>query len=135
MTTDPATAVRVLALGATPFLAAADTVSIGIQVVENLRHPDDLIPAALRAMPDVLVIDTAVPDLDLRGAVEELHRALPACCILALVRFDNDDDLDAALGARACSLVSKMISREELEHTVRRRYEDHGRFMKLGGCS
>lgn len=83
--------------------------------------------AALRAArdlgPDVVLMDVRMPGMDGISATEQLSRAAPACRVLVLTTFENDDYVFGALRAGASGFLLKRARPEELiaaVHTIAR---------------
>lgn len=83
--------------------------------------------AALRAArdldPDVVLMDVRMPGMDGISATEQLSRAAPACRVLVLTTFENNDYVFGALRAGASGFLLKRARPEELiaaVHTIAR---------------
>src|SRR5690242_9849456 len=50
-----------------------------LSVVAQVDRGDKILPAALKAVPDVAIIDVDLPGIDGLTAAAALHEALPSC--------------------------------------------------------
>ncbi len=76
---------------------------------------------ALRLVPDVVLMDVRMPDLDGIAATRELALAAPSVKVLILTTFEQDDYIFGALRAGASGFLLKRTRPEELiaaVHTI-----------------
>jgi DNA-binding NarL/FixJ family response regulator len=92
-----------------------------IEVVGQAATGREAVERARRLVPDVVLMDVRMPDLDGIRATEELSRAAPAVRVLILTTFEQDDYVFGALRAGASGFLLKRTRPEELiaaVHTV-----------------
>jgi two-component system, NarL family, response regulator DesR len=90
-----------------------------IEVVAELERGDQVIDAALRAKPDVAVLDIDLPGLDGLAAADELHRQLPSCQVLVLTGLSQPGHLLRALKAHVRGFILKDAPATTLAQGVR----------------
>ena len=86
----------------------------GIEVVGQASTGREAISEARRVLPDVVLMDVRMPDLDGIAATRELTKALPATKVLVLTTFEQDDYVFGALRAGASGFLLKRTRPEEL---------------------
>jgi DNA-binding NarL/FixJ family response regulator len=98
-------------LTADPTIQIVGQASTGRQAVEQARQ----------LIPDVVLMDVRMPDLDGIGATRELARTAPRSKVLILTTFEQDDYIFGALRAGASGFLLKRTRPEELiaaVHTI-----------------
>ena len=72
--------------------------------VQEAEDGDDGIDAAVRGMPDLVVLDLAMPRRDGLSALPELRARCPGTSVLLVTAFGNPETFDEAtrLGASRC---------------------------------
>ena len=91
-----------------------------LDVVEQVGRGDEVVPAALRALPDIALLDIEMPGVDGLAAAAELRRALPACRVVMVTTFGRAGYLSRALAAGATGYVVKDTPAGRLADVVRR---------------
>jgi DNA-binding NarL/FixJ family response regulator len=109
----------VVALGCDPDIAVVGAASTG---AEGLR-------LAANVLPDVIVLDLHLPDMDGAHLVTELKRSAPEARALIVSASEQTDDILQAIGAGAAGYLSKRAAPEELRQAV---ISVHGRGFVLG---
>jgi DNA-binding NarL/FixJ family response regulator len=102
-------------------LAAVLSSDAAIQVVGHAASGREAVERARRLHPDVVLMDIRMPDLDGIAATRELAGAAPACKVLILTTFEQDDYIFGALRAGASGFLLKRTRPEELiaaVHTI-----------------
>lgn len=89
-----------------------------LQVVEQGACADDARDIALRAQPDVMLMDVNMPG-DVFGAVRFIATALPQVKVLMLTVSESEDDAYSALDAGASGYVLKGVSGPDLVLAIR----------------
>jgi two-component system response regulator DesR len=79
-----------------------------------------VVPAALRASPDVALLDIEMPGLDGLAAAAALHRELPRCKVLILTTFGRPGYLRRAMESGVVGFLVKDAPASELATAVRR---------------
>ncbi len=91
-----------------------------IAVVGEAGDGDEAVQRVLDLRPDVVLMDVRMPGRDGISATGRIVRDAPACAVLVLTTFDDDDVLFGALGAGAAGFVLKNAGPEEIVDAVRR---------------
>ncbi|WP_440900149.1 response regulator transcription factor [Actinosynnema sp.] len=91
-----------------------------IEVVASVGSGDEVLPEALRAEPDVALLDVQMPGLDGLEAAALLHERLPRCRVIVCTTFGRPGYLARAMAAGAAGFVVKDASPEQLVDAVRR---------------
>jgi DNA-binding NarL/FixJ family response regulator len=92
-----------------------------IDVVGEASTGREAVDQARRLLPDVVLMDVRMPDLDGIGATPELLRAAPDAKVLILTTFEQDDFIFGALRAGASGFLLKRTRPEDLitaVHTI-----------------
>jgi DNA-binding NarL/FixJ family response regulator len=102
-------------------LAELLAVDPGIEIVGQAATGRDAVRVARRVLPDVVLMDVRMPDLDGIAATRELVGTIPDTKILVLTTFEQDDYVFGAIRAGASGFLLKRTRPEELIaaiHTV-----------------
>jgi len=91
----------------------------GIEVVGTAGDGRDAVDKALALTPDVVLMDVRMPELDGLQAVAVLRQRLPACRVVMLTTFDDQDYVIRALRAGAAGYLLKDLPSRELAAAVR----------------
>lgn len=91
----------------------------GITVVGEAESGGEALRLAREMLPDVLLLDIAMPGKSGITTVAELATACPATRVVMLTVSEREDDLLAALKAGASGYVLKGVSARELVEVVR----------------
>jgi len=92
-----------------------------IEIIGQASTGREAVERARRLVPDVVLMDVRMPDLDGICAARELSRAAPEVRILILTTFEQDDYVFGALRAGASGFLLKRTRPEELiaaVHTI-----------------
>jgi DNA-binding NarL/FixJ family response regulator len=92
-----------------------------IELVGEAADGRDAIEQVRALMPDVVLMDVRMPDLDGIAATRELSATVPGAKVLMLTTFEEDDYIFGGLAAGAAGFLLKRTSPEELIaaiHTV-----------------
>jgi two-component system, NarL family, response regulator DesR len=101
-------------------LAAMLGLESDIEVVAQVGSGAEVVPAALRTLPDVALLDVQMPGGDGLDAAGALRAALPTCRVVVLTTFGRPGYLARAMRAGAAGFVVKDAPREQLVDAVRR---------------
>ena len=84
-----------------------------------------LVNEAQRLLPDVVVLDIAMPELNGIEAARQLSKALPKCKIVFVTQQLDPAYVHAAFRAGAKAYVAKQSASRELVDAIRRALRDH----------
>jgi DNA-binding NarL/FixJ family response regulator len=90
-----------------------------IEVVGEARDGEEALRQAGVSRPDVVLMDMKMPTLDGVAATRRLRVQLPACRVVALTTFDDDEYVFEALRAGAVGYLLKDASAERLVEAIR----------------
>jgi len=90
-----------------------------IDVVAELDRGDTIVETALRAKPDVAVLDIDLPGLDGLSAAKALHELLPSCRTLVLTGLSQPGNLLRALKAHVKGFLVKDAPAAALANAIR----------------
>jgi len=91
-----------------------------IEVVEEAADGHQAVRRARRALPEVVLMDVRMPELDGIAATAELLAAAPEAKVVILTTFEQDEYIHGALRAGASGFLLKRTSPEELTAAVHR---------------
>jgi two-component system, cell cycle response regulator DivK len=99
------------------YAAALKAAGYDVIVAENGREGVD---AALDYLPDLILMDIAMPEMDGLAAVRELRQytEMDHTPILALTASTDPDDLENAYQSGYNDVVDKSFNRDVLLHTI-----------------
>ena len=100
-------------------MAALLSMETDLDVVAQVATGDAVVPEALRARPDVAVLDIEMPGMDGLSAAAALRTALPACRVLVVTTFGRPGYLRQAMEAGALGFVLKDAPAAELAGAIR----------------
>src|SRR6266849_9882145 len=78
-------------------LAALLRLEHDIEIVAEVARGDEVLPAALKAQPDVALLDVEMPGGGGLAAAQALHQRLPACRVVIVTTFSRGGYLRQAL--------------------------------------
>ena len=90
-----------------------------VEVVAEAGDGEAAIAEARRALPDVVLLDLAMPLLDGVAALPRLREAAPEARVIVLTSFGEDERLFAALRAGAAGFLLKNVEPAELVRAIR----------------
>jgi DNA-binding NarL/FixJ family response regulator len=88
-------------------------------VVGEAANGREAVALVRHALPDVLLVDLQMPELDGVHAIREIKVIAPATRILVLTTYDSDGDILRAVEAGATGYLLKDTPREELFKAIR----------------
>jgi DNA-binding NarL/FixJ family response regulator len=97
------------------------TADASIEIVGQAATGREAVERASRLVPDVVLMDVRMPDLDGIAATGALSRTAPSARVLILTTFEQDDYIFGALRAGASGFLLKRTRPEDLiaaVHTV-----------------
>ena len=101
-------------------LAALLSLEEDIEVVAEASRGDEVVPAALDALPDVALLDIEMPGGDGLSAAAALKVSLPSCRVLILTTFGRAGYLRRAMESGALGFLLKDAPSSELATAIRR---------------
>lgn len=90
----------------------------GIQVVGQANDGQEAVAKATSLAPDVILMDVRMPVMDGVAAAAQIHRRLPACKVLMLTTFDDEEYIVKSLHAGAVGYLLKDIPAARLAQAV-----------------
>jgi DNA-binding NarL/FixJ family response regulator len=90
-----------------------------IEVVGEAADGAQAVELAAALGPDVILMDLVMPRLDGVGAMRELRDRLPACRVIVLTSFLDDDRLLPAIQAGAAGYLLKNVEPAQLAQAIR----------------
>src|SRR6266571_3248370 len=91
----------------------------GIEVVGEARTGREAIEATRRELPDVILMDVRMPDMDGLEATKKIKEERPRTAVVMLTMHENPAYLREAVRAGAAGYLLKDVSREELVDAIR----------------
>ena len=101
-------------------LAALLALEEGIEIVAEASRGDEVVPAAMDAVPNVALLDIEMPGGDGLSAATALRERLPSCRVLILTTFGRTGYLRRAMENGAVGFVLKDAPAAELAAAIRR---------------
>jgi two-component system, NarL family, response regulator DesR len=101
-------------------IAALLSMECDLEVVAEVGRGDEVLPAALRTRPAVLVLDVEIPGRDGISVAADVSLHLPACRVLMLTTFERPGYLRRAMRAGAAGFVLKSTPAHAFPAVVRR---------------
>ena len=89
------------------------------KVVAEVSSPDDAVSVALDKNPDLVVLDSEFPDLDIEETIGLMKKSLPETSVAVLTGSDDWSHLEASIRAGAASFVSMKTDPESLALCLR----------------
>lgn len=96
------------------------------EIVAEASNGRDLIELVEKTMPDLVITDLSMPEMNGMKAIAELRARHPALRILVMSMYDTPDFVQGALRAGANGYLMKDASPEELGFAVRSVLEGEG---------
>lgn len=91
----------------------------GIQVVGEARTGREAIELARRELPDVILMDVRMPDMDGLEATRRIKDERPRTAVVMVTMHENPAYLREAVRAGAAGYLLKDVGREELVDAIR----------------
>jgi DNA-binding NarL/FixJ family response regulator len=91
----------------------------GLVIVGEAASGDEVVAAAARLVPEVILMDLKMPGLNGIEATRAILGRAPDIAILVVTMFDDDDSVFAALRAGARGYLLKDADQEELLRAIR----------------
>jgi two-component system response regulator DesR len=100
-------------------LAALLALEEDIEIVAEASRGDEVVPAALDALPDAALLDIEMPGGDGLSAAAALSESLPSCRVIILTTFGRAGYLRRALESGAVGFLLKDAPASELATAIR----------------
>ena len=101
-------------------LAALLSLEKDVEIVAEVSRGDEVVPAALKVLPDVALLDIEMPGGDGLTAAGELRERLTSCRIIILTTFGRAGYLRRAMESGAVGFLLKDAPASELATAIRR---------------
>jgi len=99
-------------LGLTPDIEVAGEAANGIEALEAVR----------KLMPDVVLMDTAMPIMGGLEATRRICKEFPGTKVLAFTQYDDKEYVFPVIESGACGFISKTVAASELASAIRSVY-------------
>jgi DNA-binding NarL/FixJ family response regulator len=100
-------------------IASLLAIQPGIEVVGTARDGREAVDKAVALVPDVILMDVRMPKCDGTQAAALIRRELPACQVVMLTTFDDEEYVVQALRAGAAGYLLKDLPATELASALR----------------
>lgn len=91
-----------------------------VSVIGEAGTGDDAVKLAAQHIPDVILMDLIMPDMDGVEATRRVKQVSPRSQVVVLTSYHEDEHIFPALKAGALSYILKDVSAEELATAVRK---------------
>lgn len=90
-----------------------------IEVVGEAANGRQALEMARKLMPDVMLIDIAMPNMDGLEATRRIRKEFPGIKILVLTQYDDKENVFSVIEAGASGFISKTAASSELASGIR----------------
>ena len=101
-------------------LSALLSLEEDVEIVAEASRGDEVVPAALNALPDVALLDIEMPGGDGLSAAAALKERLPSCRVVILTTFGRAGYLRRAMESGAVGFLLKDAPASDLAAAIRR---------------
>jgi NarL family two-component system response regulator LiaR len=91
-----------------------------MEIVGEASNGAEAVELTLQALPDVVLMDLVMPELDGVEATRRIREASPATKVIALTSFDDDERVFPAIKAGAAGYLLNDVRPAELADAVRK---------------
>ncbi len=105
-------------------LSALLSLEDDIEIVAEASRGDEILPAAVDALPDVALLDIEMPGGDGLEAAAVLRQQLPSCRVVILTTFGRSGYLKRAMESGAVGFLLKDAPASKLAEAIHRVMED-----------
>lgn len=95
-----------------------------VSVVGSASNGREAVALASQTVPDVVLMDVGMPEIDGIEATRQIIAAHPACRIVMLTMADDEDRIEEALRAGAASYLLKDTPAEDVIRAVQAAHAD-----------
>ncbi len=89
-----------------------------IECVGNVAGGQESVAACAQLQPDIVLMELR-PETETLAAIRTIHRRWPHVKVIAHTTLGDEDLVEGALEAGVVACLSKIISAEQLIHTIR----------------
>jgi DNA-binding NarL/FixJ family response regulator len=100
-------------------IASLVEIEEGIEVVGTAGDGREAVEQASSLKPDIVLMDVRMPVMNGIEATAEIRRRLPACKVVMLTTFDDEEYIVQSLLAGACGYLMKDIPAHDLGRAIR----------------
>jgi DNA-binding NarL/FixJ family response regulator len=100
-------------------IAAMLSTASDVQIVGNARSGREALEVARRELPDIVLMDVRMPDMDGLEATRKIKEERPRTAVIMLTMHDNPTYLRDAVRAGAAGYLLKDVSKDELIDAIR----------------
>jgi DNA-binding NarL/FixJ family response regulator len=100
-------------------IAAMLSAAGDVQIVGNARSGREALEVARRELPDIVLMDVKMPDMDGLEATRKIKEERPRTAVIMLTMHDNPTYLRDAVRAGAAGYLLKDVSKDELIDAIR----------------
>lgn len=100
-------------------IASLLAIQPGLEIVGTAVNGEDALSMALDLKPDVILMDIRMPEMDGIEATTQILQRLPACRVLMLTTFDDEEYIVKALRAGAVGYLLKDLPPADLAQAAR----------------
>jgi RNA polymerase sigma factor (sigma-70 family) len=97
-----------------------------LEIVGEAGDGEQAVRVARRALPDVVLMDIGMPQMDGITATRRLKQEMPNVAVVILTIFDDDDKLFSAIKSGARGYVLKDGTPQDIADAVRRAHRGEG---------
>ncbi len=90
----------------------------GVEFAGEATTGAEAVRLAVTSMPDVLIMDLRMPDLDGASATAQIRRAAPQIGVLVLTMVEDDGTVFAAMRAGASGYLVKGATQQQIGHAI-----------------
>lgn len=90
-----------------------------IEVVGEASNGSEALEKVRKLVPDVMLIDIAMPQMNGLEATHRIHKEFPGVKILVLTQYDDKEHVFSAIEAGASGFISKTATSSELASGIR----------------
>lgn len=94
-----------------------------LELIGEARSGEDALLFCASQLPDVILMDLVMPDMDGASTTRKIRELYPQVQIIALTSFPEESLVEDALKAGAISYLLKDVEAEELAQAIRDAYE------------
>ena len=93
-----------------------------IEVVGEAANGTEALEAVRKLMPDVVLMDTAMPIMGGLEATRRICKEFPGTKVLAFTQYDDKEYVFPVIESGACGFISKTVAASELASAIRSVY-------------